>query len=387
MEGLDKINLRQRTLDRNTSTWVTMDWGGLLQPLTPQQEVLDSLGKGYVETFLAIGDEAWEIKETQRDRTDEVDLGEITQGRQLIEDKVALGREQLAIKIATDEYVLAVRVYDAKVRGLIMGAKEYAAQVEREQLVVEASRAQLAVVKEELHLKEINARIYYEVIQRAQVEADLARAQVDVAKAHVRALMADIEAGRAEIELVEAEVQKYVAMAEKATLQADVATIYAEILTKKLSEIKLDVGRQEIEAGFQFIQSKLDDMLAIWDTRTLTEIIKTETEEELQRETDLLLEAQKREEDLRDEEADLAREVFDYEVAATDSNLEDDRELRAALVAARIALQDAHTAYKMQRLTKTTWAEQLSNAARKYVYKGQVKLIASTEKKTLTIKK
>jgi len=387
MEGLDKVNLRQRTLDRNASTWITMDWGGLLQPLTPQQEVLDSLGRGYVETFLAIGEETWEIKEIQRDRTDEVEQGEITQGRQLVEDKVALGREQLAIKIAIDEYVLAVRVYDAKVRGLIMGAKEYAAQVEREQLAVETSRAQLAVSKEELHLKEINARIYYEVIQRAQVEADLARAQVDVAKAHVRALMADIEAGRAEIELVEAEVQKYVAMAEKATLQADVATIYAEILTKHLSEIKLDVGRQEIEAGFGYIQSKLDDMLAIWDTRTLTEAIKTETEEELEQETELLLTAQKREEDIKDEEADLAREVFDYEVAATDNNLEDDKELRAILVAAKLALHDARTAYAMQQLTKRTWAEQLANTARKYVYKGQVRLIASTEKKTLTISK
>ena len=387
MEGLDKINLRQRTIERNTSTWVTMDWGGLLQPLTAQQEALDSLGRSYVETFLAIGEETWEIKEIQRDRTDEIDQAEVTQGRQLVEDKVALGREQLAIKIATDEYVLAVRIYDAKVRGLIMGVKEYAAQVEREQLAVEATRAQLAVAKEELHLKEINARIYYEVIQRAQVEADLARAQVDVAKAHVRALMADIEAGRAEIELVEAEVQQYVAMAEKATLQADVATIYAEILTKKLSEIKLDVGRQEIEIGFGFIQSKLDDMLAIWDTRTLTEAIKTETEEELEQETELLLIAQKEEEDLRGEEADLARDVFDYEVAATDTNLEDDKELRAILVAAKLALHDARTAYAMQQLTKRTWAEQLTNVARKYVYLNHVRQTTQISKETLTISK
>lgn len=368
MEGLDKLNLAERTRNRNISVWVNLDWGGLLSPLDDQQEALNLLGSGAIENYLAISNEAWAIKEYQRDQGDELDRVEVTQARELADAKVATEREKLALKTTTDDYVLAVRVYDAKVRALLMGAREYAALVEREQLVVDESRAILAVSKEELRQTQINAQIYYEAIQKAQVEADLARAQVDVAKAHVRALMADIEAGRAEIELVEAQVQKYVAMAEKATLQADVATIYAEIVTKKLSAIKLDVGRQEIENGFTYIQTKLDDMLAIWETRTLAETIKAEAEVILQDEVALNLFADKAQEDLREADADQSRIAFEYEESKTETNLAAEAAVRDGLVAARKTLNDARLLLTTSRDDKQSWAQALINVAHKYAY-------------------
>jgi hypothetical protein len=343
---------------------VIFDWGGLMDPLVEQQEAMNLLGLGSIENYLAISDESWGMKDSQVDRTDEIDRAELDQGRQIIDAKVATERDKLALKTTTDAYVLAVRVYDAKVRALVMGAREYASLVEREQLEVEASRAVLAVAKEELRQDEINAKIYYEVIQRAQVEAELARAQVDVAKANVRALMADIEAGKAEVELIEAQVQEYVAMAEKATLQSDVAMIYAEIITKKLSVIKLDMSRQEIEAGFGYIQSKCDDMLALWETRTLVENFKAEAEALLLAEVDQTLVADRVQEDLREAAADNAVVAMQYEIDATTTNLSEEAGVRDGLVAAKKALSDTQREKTTEQLDKGTWAQILENVAR-----------------------
>ena len=189
MDTIEKIDLRDRTLARNASAWVVLDWGGLLDPLADPQNVLNGLGQGTIGTHLAVSDENWGIKEYQRDRSYELDQTGIQQDRILADAKVALGREQLSIRIVTDNYILAVKVFDSKVRILLMGAKEFAAAVEREQLLVAKQRAGLAVDKEVLHQAEVQARIYYEFIARAMVEADIAKGQVDVAKAQVRAIM------------------------------------------------------------------------------------------------------------------------------------------------------------------------------------------------------
>jgi len=140
-----------------------------------------------------------------------------------------------------------------------------------EQLDVEKSRANLAVAKEDLHQKQVNASIYYEYIQKTMVEADIAKSQVEVAKAHIRATIAGIEAGEADIRVITAQIEQYMAQAEKAGLQADVAMIFADILVKKLSVVKLGIGQAEIAAGFGYIQSKLDDTLALYDTQKLIE--------------------------------------------------------------------------------------------------------------------
>ncbi len=370
MASTDKLELGSRTRLRNDSLWIAFDWGGLLEPLAAEQEALNLLHRGAVENFILISDDAWDLKETFRDRGAELDQAEIAQDRLLAEEKAALGRQRLAIRIATDEYVLAVRVFEAQVKALMQGVREYAAQVELEQLAVEEARARLAVAKEELRTKEINAKIYYEMVQRAQVEAEIARAQLDVAKAHVRVVLSEIEAGKAEIAVIEAEVQQATTQADKATLQADVAMIYAEIIIKKLSEIKLDVGRQEITAGFQFIQTKLADLLALWETRKLTEKIREEAEKELLAEINLGQEAEKAAEDLRLEEVAKDREVFDYEVSETKESLTTERNLREALVRWKVLLAEAQKYYAMSQRDKGTWAEELISGARMGVYRN-----------------
>lgn len=382
MDTVDKQSLAARTRERNALTWLTLGYGGIMAPLVTIETDLDSIARSSIENFMAISDEAWGIKETQRDRTVELSQAEVDQDILLADAKAATGRAKIAIERAADEYALAAKIYDARVKGLIMGAKEYAALVERDQLANEESQAGLAVDKEALRLTKIQADIYLENIQQAQVEADLAKAQVEVAKAHVRAAMSGIEAGRAEIELIEAEVQKYMAEADKATLQSDVAMIWAEIITKKLSEIKLGVGRAEIAAGFTYIQSKLDDALALYDTRGLIEAIRTEAETATKEELDLLLAVEKAEQDLRNLEQDYAQLTLTHEKTQTAINIEQDAAMREALVAARIRLADARMAQSIGRDKGQTTAQQVVNAAHVGTYAMSQSFITTLDRET-----
>ena len=274
MDTIEKQNLATRTRQRNALTWLSLDYGGVMAPLVGMEADLDALAGPGIENFMAISDEAWGIKEDQRDKTVELSQAEVDQDRLIAEAKVATGRAKIAIERVADEYALAAKVYDVKVKGLLMGAKEFAALVEVEQLANEEAKAGLAVDKEALRLAKIQTDIKLQTIERAQVEADLAKAQVDVAKAHVRALMADIEAGKAEIELIEAQTQAAIAEADKNTLIADVAMIFAEIMVKKLSSTKLAVGAAEIAAGYGYIQSKLGDAIALYNIKAAIEFAK-----------------------------------------------------------------------------------------------------------------
>jgi len=369
MDGLGKNQLNDRTRLRNDSLWVGLDWGGLMTPLASEQAALDSLARPGIESFMAISDETWGIKEYQRDRTSELEQFGINQDRQIAEEQVATGRTKLAIQKAMDEYTLTVKIYDAKVRSLLMGAREYAAQVELEQLVVERSKAILAVAKEGLHQKQVNASIYYEYIQRAMVEADIAKAQVEVAKAHVRAVMADIAAGEADIRVITAQIEQYMAQADKAGLQADVAMIFAEILTKKLSAVKLDVGQKEITAGFGYIQSRLDDALIHLATQKIEETLKTDYATAALAEAGLIFPDEKVSEYLHEQEQLNAREVFDYTKTATYQNIQDEIALRALSVTAKEAMSDQKLAVREAEDAKKTWAEALINAAHMATYR------------------
>jgi hypothetical protein len=379
MDTVEKQELTARTRERNALTWLSLDYGGVMAPLVSMEADLDTLADSSIENFLAISDETWGIKEFQRDRTVELSQAEVDQDRLIAEAKVAAGRAKIAIERAADEYVLAAKVYDVKVKGLIMGAKEYAALVEQEQLAVEEDRAGLAVDKEALRLKKVKADIYLQTIDQAMVEADIAKSQVEVAKAHVRAAMAGIEAGRAEIELVEAQTQVYIAEADKATLQADVAMILAEIMTKRLSAVKLDVGQKEIAAGFGYIQSHLDDALVMFDIRKLIEAVRTEAEAAVKEEIDLLLAVEKAEQDLRNLEADYDRLTFTYKEGQTEINIQKEAALKAQLVVAKERLSDARQAQSVGRDAKETWAQAWINAAQKWTHKHGQRAITSYE--------
>ena len=376
----EKQFLNNRTRLRNDSLWIPLDWGGLMTPLAAQQAAMDSLARPGIENFMVVSDANWDIKESQRDRTHELSLAEIADQRQIADDKASTGRAKLAIQRLVDEHTLAVRIYDAKARSLLMGVKEYAAQVELEQLDVEKSKAILAVAKEDLHQKQVNASIYHEYIQKAMVEADVAKSQVEAAKARIRATIADIEAGEADIRVITAQIEQYMAQAEKAGLQADVAMIFADILVKKLSVVKLGIGQAEIAAGFGYIQSKLDDTLALYDTQKLIEGIKIEAEAALKVEADLTLAAEKAEQNLRNLEADYAQQVLTYEIPMTAQNIAQERQAKMTVIAARTAVAAARSRIVAAREEASSQAAGLVASAQESVHGGRkITAISKTE--------
>ena len=123
-DAIEKDQLNERTRLRNASLWVRLDWGSLMAPLMAQQAVMDSLGQPGIESFMAITDETWGIKESQRDRTYELNQAEITDQRQIARDQVITGLTKLAIQRAIDEYTLAVKVYDSKVVRQFFGLRQ-----------------------------------------------------------------------------------------------------------------------------------------------------------------------------------------------------------------------------------------------------------------------
>src|SRR5208337_1591614 len=274
-----KRELTERTWKRNRTLWVPFDWGGLLHPLATEQEVLNLLGRASVANSMAIVAENWRVKEEQLRRGIEVDQAAVGQQRQIADLKVETGLVVLAIEQAVNDYSLAAQFYGAKVRSLLMSAQEYAAAVELKLLAVEGAEVELAIAKEALHLETVEAGIIKETINQQFVQTEIAKNQLEAQKAQVRAAEAGVAAGEAEVRAEEALVQVAMATADKAALQADVAKLLVQVLMIKLESIKLDVGVQQIVAGFAWLQSKLDDLIQQYDTGLFIEQIKTDAEQ------------------------------------------------------------------------------------------------------------
>lgn len=305
-------NLRDRTDRRDRAIWQSFDLLGLGLPEVEDLENLISIGG--TKQFLAIIDAELEASVAQRDLLHEADLAEVTQDRKNSLARIEAQRQALAIKHAADLLVLAVQEYDAKVKQFIMAAREYAAEVEKEQVEVERLQAELAAKKAELQGQDIYARVFFEMVDQKQLEAEKARTQIEVARANIRALTAEIEAEQAELRVVQEELEVVMTEAEKATLNSDIAMIMADIITRCLAGIRLGVEKAEIQEAREYIQQNLDDMLSLWERRSLEENIRRDTEAALQAEVWRLLEGQKTLEALRVDNAKAELMVAKKEV-------------------------------------------------------------------------
>jgi hypothetical protein len=364
--------LQARTRLRNSTLWTPFDWGEVMQPMTRVEAYINRIYQPFIEGYMAETDELFAIKEYQQEKLSELETAKITQDGRIAEADAAAKRLATAIRLAAEEYIQAARLFDASVKAQIMAAKEYAAEVEREQIEIEKLRAQLGVAKAEARLKEINAEVYYEYVRRMEVEVDKLRAQVQVAQANVRALLADINAREAELTVIESELKEAMTIAEKATLQADVASIYAEIIVKGLSKIKLAVESAEITAGFRYITSKLNDLLAIWNVKTREEQFKVNTEAQVASEVLALLSSEKAGEDLKKDEMSSNEGVLAYEQSATAAELSKEQGLTDQRVAARKALDELKNDYEMTLSDLNAWAKKIANAAQRWVNKNHV---------------
>jgi hypothetical protein len=364
--------LRERTRERNRTIFHRpLDYLNALAPLRKEAEVLNSLGMPMIEGYMAATDEFFFVKDYQQEVEGDLEYRKLENQQRIADAGAATERAKLALKLAAEEYIQAARLYDARVQALIMAAREYAAKVEREQIEIERLRSILAVEKQETRLKEINAEIYLEYVRRMEVEVDIARAKLDVAKANTRAVMADIQAGEAELEIVEADLQEAMVLAEKATLQADVAAIYAEIITKKLSQIRLDVSRAEIEAGFRYVQSKLNDLLGIWDIRTRIVNLRTQNEQQIYDEAMQLLAVEEEATDLKKLAQSFDEEYLTIKAGETATELAKEQQLLDERLTARKDLMEQKNSATMDLDDLAAWAKEIANSAQCSVYQNR----------------
>ena len=368
MDSPDKLALRDRSRARHQSLFVRRSLAGVLDPLSNRQDALNYLAMPGIDNQMAISDDVWRIKEDQRDQANILEQDTVRQERQIIDGKATLERAKLALRKGTDEVELAALRYAQLVKSLLMDAREYASEVELVLLDVERQKASLSVTREALNLKKVNAAIFLEYINKKMVEVDIAKYRLEAAKANVRAILADIEAGEAEIKLLNAQIEAIMMEAEKAGLQADVATIFAQIMVKQLSQVKLDVQTAEIESGFRYIASKLEDMLAIYDVKLVVEQLKEDLELALTAELTQYFVAEKEHENLKLEEQNDQRDIFEFVKSATNQNIAAETALKNMLVQARKAVASQRLTSSTATDLKRTWAQQLINTAQKWVY-------------------
>ena len=310
---MDAAALRERTLARNGSLWVNWDTGGVAAGLVGLENLINRVSQDIVRYDLTIQDGEASFQAAQRDKLHNLEMEGVETDRLIARAKYETKMQVLAYKVAGEEALLAAKRYDVLVQARIMLAKEYAAEVEREQIALQRDRAKMDIKKEEAHLAEVKSRIMLEYYERAQVEVDIAKAQLQVAQANVRAVMAEIAAEEAMLKAVQAELEVAMVDAERATLIADIAGIFADIVVRGLAKIKLAVETAEIEAGFEFIQQKLDDLLAIWGDKIAIEELRAKDEALLKIEVDKQTEESIYLEDLKETQMKAEVEVFFYE--------------------------------------------------------------------------
>lgn len=317
---MDAAALRERTLARNASLWMNWDVGGIAAGLEGLENLINRVSRDMVRFDLAIVDGEAAFQAAQRDKLHNLEMEEVETNRLIAREKYETRMQVLAYKVAGEEALLAAKRYDVAVQAFIMTAKEFAAEVEREQIALQRDRAQMDIKKEEAHLEEVKSRILLEYLERAQVEVDIARAQLQVAQANVRAVLAEIGAEEALIKAVQAELEVAMTEAEKATLIADIAHIFADIVVRGLAKIRLNVETADIEAGFEFIQQKLDDLLAIWADRISIEEVRAFYEGLVKAEVDKQTTAAIHLEDLKKTQQKADIEVFFFEKDKVDGN-------------------------------------------------------------------
>jgi|GEM_PF-7010861 len=327
---LDLVALQGRARERNEAVWQLVDWSGLASSLMGYEGVLNHTHLATIESYLAIVDAEMGTKEYILAEEAGAQFRELESERQIFDAKMDTERLKLAIKTETENYAHQVRLYEAAVKDLIMAAKEYAGEIEREQVAVEQARLELAIAKEENQVRQLDAEIILEQYKAAETQVDIEKAKLEVSRAAVRLVQAQVDMREAELKIVEAELEEAMSVAEAATLRADVASILAEIVTKGLTAIKLGVETAEIEMLQEVVPREATDELAIKQAETgilelslahlprILELLAQLYGEELEYERDIrLLEG-----------LELPRWIFDFEKNITEADLLDEHAKR-----------------------------------------------------------
>ncbi len=365
---------KERLFQRNAAVWHSLDTLGYAVNRQAWENILLALGHHTVRQGMEIIDENVRLDSELRQKLFEMELAGLETEQRIALANFETDKQVLMLKIAGQNYLLAAQEYDIKVQDQIMAAREFAAAQEIAKLALEKARAQMAVEREEAKVKEIEARLLLEKYEQAKVEVDVARSKLQVAKNQVQAILANIEVEETKLKIVEANVDVAMAEAEKASLRADVASILADIITRQLAEIRYHVEEAEIEAGFGYIKTYLDDMLKVWASRVAVEQTRKETEEAMIPEVEKAIAAQ-----MDMAEADLdnmtAKEfIWNVEKAIMSAQKEEEKKWRTDVQNARLDLMRLKSEGQAKIEDKGLWGKFLVNAARRWAAKNAILL-------------
>lgn len=162
------------------------------------------------------------------------------------------------------------------------------------------------------------------------------------------------------------------------TIEAPVAITDEVMLVKEyerdqqfnISQQQTALTLQEILDGFDFVQSKLTDLFALWQIKDRVIGLKIKSAYDLLAEVNLLLTAEKAGVDLQLTAVENEQTVQAYEKEQSQDELLSEASLKATLVAAKESLQNIQALSREEISTLRVTMELLVNAAKQWVFKN-----------------
>lgn len=343
---MDTSKLKQRTLARSVATWSTMNpisCMGILNPADSEETISNELNVTNITNVINIVDDDIRIKEEQLNDSVELSKAKLDNQLDLTNDKIETARSILAIKDATNEYTLSSDRYVSSVKDLIADARDYAFTIEKKNIPLGLLNAEIAEEKADARVKELDAEILLEGMNKKKVEIDILKTQLDVARADVKIIMSEVAISEANLNIAESKIQLAMVDIERVTLLSDIAMIYADISTKKLTETRYNVESSEIEADYERISKRLDAMLEILDLKQESLIERIDMQKGLLVDVESIYAAQRIKEGIKIDIANADQELQEHIESKTWRAVGSENSAKGSEYSAKASLSNARS--------------------------------------------
>jgi hypothetical protein len=356
---------------------------GIPNPLSPNEVILDNLGKRLIKIPVTIVDDVIRIKEEQRDSLIKLGYDTIINQKTLTDMDAKTKRSVMALDTILNAYILLIEKYVNKVFSLIADAKDYAFNMGKKVVELAEIRAEIAEEKGAIYIQEIDLKIDLEAIDRKHVEIELLKANLSAAKAHTRLIMAEIDVKRADLRVIEVAVEQAMARLKQMQIEVDTEMVIADIIVRGLAAVKYSVESKEINAGFQMIKDRLCAVQKVIAEKKAQIETRSKSQESILEFISTLLKAEKETQQKRVDEIDSNVNILVHENTETQRVLSKEDILRTRLTTQEIKeITEKINAVK-QTDNKKIWAAELIDGAQEWAAKNR-KRSTTTRSKTAT---
>jgi hypothetical protein len=274
-----------------------------------------------------------------------VNLGydQIANEEKIVDLNAITKRSIMALKLATNDYIIAIIEYAVEVKSQIEDARILAIEMSQNKVTLAGNRATLADEKADIEIQEIDLKIELENIERKHVEIEKLKAKLSVAKANTQLIMAEIDVKKAELSVINGRVQKVMSEVDKINLTVDVAGALADIMVRQIAGVRLESERADLSAMAEVIAIKLSSMLSVIDERMQNVLKKTMAETELLSSLKGLQVAKLNDQQTQIEEAESADVIQIYKKEENEKFLGELRHIEEILTELAIRLIDQNT--------------------------------------------